>query len=261
MSSGPRRQTVVFDLDGTLVAGNAFRRFVRHLLLRHPVRRTAVFATAPAWVPLMLVPRTRAHSERYVLWLAAAGMDEQAFADATREYAAVHAGRPGGRVAAAGLARLREHVARGDHVVVGTGCCAPLAQDICAVLGLEEIEVVSSTIARRRWAMPEPIIPALGEGKLRALKAAGVDFPVDHAYSDSAADLPLLRNARTPHVVDPTPREWRRLREALGADVDLLRWAVPRRPSRWIRTRSLAKIAATVRASARRALLWKRIAR
>jgi phosphatidylglycerophosphatase C len=60
---------------------------------------------------------------------------------------------------------------------------------------------------------------------VRALRAAGVPLPVDHAYSDSASDLPLLRAARVPHVVDPAPRDLARLRRELGQDVDVLRWA------------------------------------
>ena len=40
------------------------------------------------------------------------------------------------------------------------------------------------------------MVPARGDAKLRALRAAGVRLPVDHAYSDSLADLPLLLNAR-----------------------------------------------------------------
>ena len=78
---------------------------------------------------------------------------------------------------------------------------------------------------RHRWALPTRVTAARGNGKLRALRAAGLPLPVDHAYSDSVSDLPLLRAARTAHVVDPSPRAWRRLQRELGADVDLLRWA------------------------------------
>lgn len=225
---GADRRTVVFDLDGTLVAGNSYRLFVRHLLLKHPARRTLVLLTVPVWAPLMLLPRTRARTERYLLWLSCVGMDPSSFAAAARDFAVSHAGPTGGRVATAGLARLRAHLSQGDRVIVATGCGAPLAQEVCRVLGLDGLDVVSSTVSRGRWSLSTHVVPALGEGKVRALEAAGVRFPVDHAYSDSAEDLPLLRGARVAHVVDPTPRDWRRLRRDLGADVDLLRWAKPR---------------------------------
>lgn len=92
------------------------------------------------------------------------------------------------------------------------------------MIGLHDVEVVSSTFTRHRWALPTRTVAARGHGKLRALQAAGVQLPVDHAYSDSLSDLPLLRAARTPHVVDPSPRDWRRLQRELGADVEVM-WA------------------------------------
>lgn len=181
--------------------------------------------TAPAWLPALLLPVTRVAVERHLVWLAAVGMDEAAFAVAARDFAAQHAGPSAGRTATAALARVREHLEAGDRVIVATGCAAPLAQEVCAVIGLKDVEVVSSRLARRRWGLPERGVSARGQGKLRALQAANVELPVDHAYSDSLSDLPLLRAARTAHVVDPTPRDWPRLRHELGADVDLLRWA------------------------------------
>ncbi|MGY1706454.1 haloacid dehalogenase-like hydrolase [Geodermatophilus sp. SYSU D00697] len=216
---------MVFDLDGTLVAGDSFGLFLRRLLTRHPGRLLAAVLSAPAWVPALLLAPTRTLAERYLVWLAAVGMDEAAFTAAAGDFAAEHAAPAGGRVAAAALDRLHQHLQRGDRVVVATGCAAPLAQQLCAVIGLDGVDVVSSTMTRGRWGLPARTVPARGRGKLRALEAAGIRLPVDHAYSDSSSDLPLLRAARMPHVVDPRPRDWARLRRELGPDVDLVRWA------------------------------------
>lgn len=60
---------------------------------------------------------------------------------------------------------------------------------------------------------------------LRALEAAGVALPVDHASSDSFPDLPLLRAARTAHLVASSPSDQSRLQRALGLNVEVLRWA------------------------------------
>lgn len=218
-------QVVVFDLDGTLVSGDAFGAFLRHLITCHSVRLLVAVLSAPVWVPGLLLPPCRLLSERYLIWLAAVGLDDTAFAAAARDFAAQHAGPDAGSAAVAALARVQEHVEAGDRVVIATGCAAPLAQEVCGVIGLRGVEVVSSTFMRSRWAAPTQVVAARGDGKLRALRAAGVPLPVDHAYSDSVSDLPLLRAARTAHVVDPRPRDWRRMQRELGADVDLLRWA------------------------------------
>lgn len=225
MSAPDRRQTVVFDLDGTLVAGDSFGAFLRSLLTRQPLRLAAALLTAPGWLPALALAPTRVAAERWLVWLAAVGLDADGFTAAARAFAAGYAGAAGGLTAAAAIARLREHLDRGDRVVVATACAAPLAAEVCRVIGAGDAEVVASALHRTRWGPPARTDPARGEGKVRALRAAGVPLPVDHAYSDSASDLPLLRAARVPHVVDPAPRDLARLRRELGLDVDVLRWA------------------------------------
>ena len=222
MSAGVPR-TVVFDLDGTLVAGDSFGLFLRSLLTRSPVRLVAALVTAPLWAAAMGIGRTRPYAERYLVWLATAGLDDEAFAAATRAFAVGHAG-PGG-VRVAGVAALRRHLDDGDRVLVATGCAEPLAREVCRVLGLDGAEVVASELDRGRRGLPARSDPVRGQGKIRALERVGVRFPVDDAYSDSWSDLPLLRSARVPHVVDPTARDLARLRAVLGRDVDVVRWA------------------------------------
>lgn len=224
LSEVPRRQVVVFDLDGTLVAGDSFGAFLRHLITRNLLRCAMAVVTVPVWLPAWLLPPTRLAAERYLVWLAAPGMDEDAFAAAAGDFATRHAGPATGRAPAAALERVREHREAGDWVVVATGCASPLAQEVCTVIGLDGVDVVASTLIRRRWGLPQAM-PARGEAKLRALGAAGVALPVDHAYSDSFSDLPLLRAARTAHLVDPSPRDQARLQRALGKDIEVLRWA------------------------------------
>ncbi|WP_432496746.1 hypothetical protein [Kineococcus auxinigenes] len=46
---------------------------------------------------------------------------------------------------------------------------------------------------------------------------------MDHACSDSAADLPLLRAARSAHLVRPSQRHLPVLLRELGAGVEVLR--------------------------------------
>ncbi|MEJ5867442.1 HAD family hydrolase [Pseudokineococcus sp. 5B2Z-1] len=222
-SGGGERATVVVDLDGTLVAGDAFGALLRHLLSRHRLRLLVAVVAAPLWGPALVLPPTRSAAERGLVWLAGLGLDGDAFTAEVGRVAAVHAG--GGRVAGAGVARVREHLRRGDRVVLATGCAEPLALAVRDVLGLDEVEVVATRLVRHRWRPPPPVVHARGPGKVAALRAAGVELPVDHAYSDSARDLPLLRGARVPHVVDPTRRDLRRLRRGLGRDVEVLRWA------------------------------------
>ena len=217
-----RQPCVVFDLDDTLLATDSFARFLTHLLRRSPARLALVAPSAPAWLALGARRASRLHAERIVVWAATVGLHPERFEALLRDFAAEHAGTAGGRRTTLALQRLHEHQAAGDRVVIATGCAQPLAREVCDALGLEDVEVVASAFTTHRWRLPHAV-PARGRAKVRALLAAGIDLPVDHAYSDSLSDLPLLRAARTAHLVRPRARELPALRKALGDEVEVLR--------------------------------------
>ena len=62
-----------------------------------------------------------------------------------------------------------------------------------------------------------------GTEKVRRLTAAGITLPVAYAYTDSAADLPLLLAATHRFVVDPAPRRLRRIQVLAGPGCTALR--------------------------------------
>ena len=212
----------MFDLDGTLLASDSFGRLVARVLRRSPLRLLLALSTAPAWLVLGSRRATRLRAERLVVWTCTVGRSRAGFEALLRGFAAEHAGEDGGRRITVALQRLHAHLGAGDRVVVATGCAEPLAREVCRALGLHGVEVVASTFTAHRWRLPHAV-PVRGERKLRALREAGVELPVEHAYSDSAADLPLLRAARTAHLVHPSPRHLALLLRELGPDVEVLR--------------------------------------
>ncbi|PRY12064.1 HAD family hydrolase [Kineococcus rhizosphaerae] len=203
-----RRRTVVFDLDGTLVRGDSLGRFLGSSWRREPWRAVLALALCPA----LLVSRTR--GELLVVATATVGLGPRGVDRRWRRHAVRHARR---RIGPA-LERLAAHVAAGDRVVVATACAEPLARLVLADLDLTGVELVASPYAHRRW-LPPRATAIRGELKVEALRAHGVDLPVDDAYSDSLLDLPLLRAARTAHLV--AGRDLTRLRRVLG-DVEVL---------------------------------------
>ncbi|MGY1651321.1 HAD family hydrolase [Geodermatophilus sp. SYSU D01119] len=114
----PGRPAVVSDLDGTLVAGDSFGGFLRHLLTRQPPRLAAALPTAPLWLPARATGRLRVPAERRLVRLARWASTPTGSPGRRGPSPVEHAGPAGGRTAAAAVARLREHVARGDRVVV-----------------------------------------------------------------------------------------------------------------------------------------------
>ena len=61
------------------------------------------------------------------------------------------------------------------------------------------------------------------------LRAAGFTQPIEEAYSDSSADLPLLHAARKPVVVNPKPARVPMFRRVLPPGTPILNWGCPGR--------------------------------
>ncbi|MEW1956591.1 haloacid dehalogenase-like hydrolase [Kineococcus sp. NPDC059986] len=201
-----RRRTVVPDLDGTLAPGDAFGAFLLRRWLRSPLRLLAALTLAP----LVLLRR---RAELLVVATATVGTTDAALHQQWRELALRHTRGGGVREA---LDRFAAHRAAGDRVVVATACAEPLARLVLDALGVGDVELVATAHEHRRWRTPRAS-PIRGEAKVEALRRAGVDLPVDEAYSDSLRDLPLLRAARTPHLVRPRRRDLVRWHAHLGA--------------------------------------------
>lgn len=206
-----RRRTVVFDLDGPLVEGDAFGRFLTAAWRRAP--------TGSSWERLRgRCPGPRARAELRLIGVTTLGLTAAHLHGRWARHAVTHVA--GHRIDSA-LSRLQEHRRAGDRVVVATACAEPLARLVLAELGLAEVELVASPYAHQRWGPPHAVA-IRGGATVEALRRSGIDLPVDDAYSDSLRDLPLLRAARTAHLVRPRARDAARWRAGVG-DVEVLR--------------------------------------
>jgi phosphatidylglycerophosphatase C len=123
------------------------------------------------------------------------------------------------RVMRDGVARARQYQQEGCRVVVATACEHRLAEAYLRAIGLE-VAVVGSQL--------EPPSNAIrhnrGAAKVTALAQAGFTGPYLAAYSDSLTDAPMLREATTPVLVNPSAATWRRARVVIGERVRRVEW-------------------------------------
>jgi phosphatidylglycerophosphatase C len=226
----------VFDLDGTLLRGDSFARFLIRLLLRRPGQAAATIGSAPALAMMLLLPVARRRAIAGLLWLATVGLPGGGFDALVEEFAAGHAVESN-RITVA-LDRLRAHLDAGDRVVIATGCPVPMAQALCQALGLGPVEIVGARLDPgqgrlrllrecRMWnALPLATGRySFGAEKVRRLSEHGISLPVAYAYTNSVSDLPLLLAAEQQFLIDPARGHVRRVRARTGPQCDVLRSA------------------------------------
>jgi len=207
---------VLFDFDGVLVRGDTFEQFLRERIHASRWRQALALAAAPVALPLLRTQRGLPAGARIFARISRAGSDPADYALHLREFSRRVARDPT-HVIAAGFAALRQASATGARVAVISGNLETVVRDVLAEHGLEHIEVIASRLRpRRRYC--------IGATKLTALAEAGITPPWDIAYSDSIVDLPLLRHARRPVLVNATARLKAAVASRLGREPENVDW-------------------------------------
>ena len=215
----PVQPVVVFDFDGVLLHGDAFHLFLRRRYMRAPWRALLVLACLP--VLLVQLPVSRLAAGRLLSRIALLGVRERRFQLLTDAFAAQLV-RRSHRCCRDGLRALRRHQARGERVLVVTGCESRLAQAIFRELGMADVEVLGSQWRDGRSGM-RLTWHNVGTRKVQLLAQHGLST-WQIAYSDSLHDAPMLQNAGEPVLVNGTPARCKKLEKILGQPVRRVAW-------------------------------------
>lgn len=220
---------VVFDFDHTLYDGDSGAHLFTWLIERVWWRRVLALLMAPVFLPLVALLPTRRFGISAFVWAGTVGFHRARDLDALIDrYVALHAEQIRARLLPIGIDVLHRHREAGDRVVVATGAPPELARAILAFVAHEDLPVVGTQVG--------PRLGGLGAKrhchhamKMTMLREAGFRDEVAIAYSDSSADLPLLREARKPVVVNPKGDSVRMFRRVLPAGTPILNWGCRRR--------------------------------
>ena len=219
----PYRPLVVFDFDHTLYDGDSGSHLVLWLVRRHWWRKLAALLAAPLLLPMVAWLPTRRRGISAFLWIATFGTHGRAAMDALIDaYVADNTADIRRRLLPAALKVLHRHRGNGDRVLVATGAPPELARAILDFVAHEGLPVIGS--------LGKPFLGGFvtdqhchAANKMRMIHAAGYG-EIAIAYSDSRADLPLLRAASHPVVVNPKENAVEGFRRVLPAGTPVLNW-------------------------------------
>ena len=217
------QKLVVFDFDHTLYDGDSGSHLFAWLIRRSWWRTALALLAAPVFGPLIAFLSTRRFGISGFVWIGTVGMHRGSTVDAlTDMYVEADREAIGKRLLPHALGVLQQHLDAGDRVVVATGAPPELARAILAFVAHEQVPVIGTAIGPRLGAVVATR-HCHAEEKMRMLREAGYG-DIDVAYSDSSADLPLLRAAKHPVVVNPKPGRIDMFRRVLGARTPILNW-------------------------------------
>ena len=221
-------QLVVFDFDHTLYDGDSGSHLFAWLIKRNPLRMLAAVLATPLLGPLVAMLPTRRYGISGYVWVATFGLHgAREFNTIIDQYVRVHEAEIRTRLLPQALDVFAEHRRAGDKVVVATGAPPELARAILAFVAHQDVTVIGSEVGPRFGAMGATR-HCHNEEKMRMLRERGYgDIAV--AYSDSTADLPLLKAAKAPVVVNPKHSRVEFFGKVLPAGTPILNWGCKER--------------------------------
>jgi phosphatidylglycerophosphatase C len=209
--SDPR--VVLFDLDGVLTRRDTFETLVVRRLRTSRWRLAAAVPALPLLTLTARHPEWRGRVSRHLVRLALRGLSLDQARDLAIATGAEFARTPAWLNQEL-VERARGHLAEGDRVLVVTATEEHLARTLLDAVGLADVELVASGLARVAGGVG--LRPhAYGRGKLRALRDRGVPLPWAVLYTDSLADEPVMRHVEEVVLIDPSPSLVRRTRRRL----------------------------------------------
>ena len=214
---------VVFDFDHTLYDGDSGSHLFAWLIRRSAWRTALALLLAPVFAPMVAFLPTRRVGISAFVWAGTVGLHRVRDLDALIDaYVDGHVEEIKARLLPIALEVLHRHRAQGDRVVVATGAPPELARAILAFVAHEDVPVTGTVVGQRMGAVVA-VRHCHHEQKMRMLREQGLgDIAI--AYSDSSADLPLLRAAHSPVVVNPKPDAVDMFRRELPPGTPILNW-------------------------------------
>lgn len=192
--------TALFDMDGTLFAGDSQLRFARWILRRHGWRRLYLFWLIPMGLlrglHIINTERMKRAFLAYAWGMKREQLELECQAFVEQEILQI--------LYPPVLERLRAHQTAGDTTVLCSASPDWWTQLVGKALGFTHTIGTPAALKDRVPFMPSIPAPGNNKGanKLVRLAAIGIDH-ADIGYTDSAADLPMLSICSKAVLVNP----------------------------------------------------------
>lgn len=192
--------TALFDMDGTLFAGDSQLRFARWILRRHGWRRLYLFWLLPMGLLRSLhIINTERMKRAFLAY--AWGMKKETLQQECRAFVQEEILQI---LYPPVLERLRAHQAAGDTTVLCSASPDWWTRLVGHALGFTHTIGTPTALADRVKLMPSIPAPGNNKGanKLVRLAVLGITH-ADIGYTDSAADLPMLSICDKAVLINP----------------------------------------------------------
>lgn len=206
---------VLFDFDHTLINKDSVGEFIFFSFRESRARFALLILMNLPLMVLSVSKRTLWWRNKLVYRCATAGLGSAGFDALLQRYFAHFHNGLGGKAYADGIEKLKHHQAQGHDIYVVSGAFGWMVEALCEQLLIDNVTVVGSTND----------FYCYGANKVVKLDQLGIRQKHQYlvGYSDSKADIPMLRMCHESYVVNPKPRCQQAFQNAIP-EAQVLNW-------------------------------------
>lgn len=209
-----RKPVAFFDVDKTITTQDTFLLLLREGLKSSPWRALLLVTFWPIFFSTALFRLKKRHAKSAALWSLTVGLGNQE----AQEWL----GQVVGQAASSlwlpeALEEIRTLEAQGFEVIFVTASASAWIAPLLAAKGLHSRTLIGTRLKRFAGGVVLHGENCFGEEKVRRIQSdLGTDLHWAKGYSDSIADLPMLRLCQERILVTPLPNHEKAYARALG---------------------------------------------
>lgn len=196
-------ETVVFDMDGTLLSSDSTKIWITKQLKSHPFRLLSAIVVMPVAIPLMKFKKHRLLGISIFLWIATYGLNKQQLEEKFKIFAIEIKNNsiPNLYWFKDAISELNAHLAQGRQIVIATGSPELLTKELLKSIDLD-VTYVGTTLKNKAGGWIGEI-HCINEEKVRRLHSIGINHEWFATYTDDIKnDYPILINSKYPYLIN-----------------------------------------------------------
>jgi phosphatidylglycerophosphatase C len=218
------KKLVVFDFDGTLVSKDTGFEFYKWLTTQSTLRTILTIALLPIIGTFYYFTVTRKLGINILCYISTAFQNMSLFI-LRKNFIDYYFSAAGAVVYADGVEELRQHQKNGAEVIILSGCPHWLLHGVAKHIGLIGCKIIGSEQSSKNYAL---LLKnhCYRENKIKMAREAGateVEWAI--GYSDSLADIPMLRSCHRKVLINVSSRTMSKFRKNLVEPIECRAWA------------------------------------
>lgn len=216
---------VLFDFDKTIVNKDTGAAYIKFMLCRNPLRLLAAIVSLVFTAPFLLHAKTKYVCFSTLLYLATMGMSPRKIICLRKAFIKKYLNDASTTIYQSARIQLASHLQDADKIVVVSGASLWMVKSVFKQSALPNVDFVCSEEKYTCKGLVSKF-HCYGSNKVERIQQLYNVEQYDSivGYSDSAADIPILRLCAKRYIVNPRDRCLTKFSKSFNSGMEVVHW-------------------------------------